>query len=255
MANELAISGLPTGLNIVSQVRDASTDFIFSSATNTCVPYVNNDRLNGLYDIPLVEQGTSGYYAANFGLTGTYYASFYLKTGSSPTFSYQIVGTSTVYNYPNNVPVPQPEPVTASGYYANDIDLYNVFGKQNITVWSDIINTDPSNATLNLNTVQSALTYADGEINAFMLDGPYSIPLTLNPITQSVMNNVAIYFAGGWLYQRRGILETDKEASKYEKMVKAGYSMLQKCKGGVVRLDAARRWPSPNAPVGGFSVW
>jgi len=141
-------------------------------------------------------------------------------------------------------------PATITGYYTTLQEMYNIFGVQNIIVFSDMNNTDPLNSTLDTIRVYNALEYADNEINMILLDGPYTIPLSLSPITSSTMRYIAAIFAGEWLYRSRGIREESVEGNKYLREVKESRRKLQLIKGGMYRIDAARRWPTPSAPFG-----
>jgi phage gp36-like protein len=148
--------------------------------------------------------------------------------------------------FPGTGPTP---PSGASGYYCSLQDLYNVYGEQNIIIYSDVQNTDPSAATLDLTRVQAALDDADSSIDMAMLDGRYSVPLAMGPIARDKMKDIAATFAGYWLYKSRGIREDSKDGDKYSKMVAEAERKLALIKSGFYKLDCQARWPSPNTPT------
>src|SRR4051812_12084147 len=90
MATELAVGGIfPTGSTVVAVVR-RDTDEKAWRGTEGFGTWSDTNFNNGLYDVPMVEQGTSGYFVGDFPTAittaGFYNISYYTRTGSSSPY-------------------------------------------------------------------------------------------------------------------------------------------------------------------------
>jgi phage gp36-like protein len=137
-------------------------------------------------------------------------------------------------------------PAAAEGRYATQTDVENKFGRSNVAIWSDLDN----DGTADVARIQEALDHADADIDGFMRDGPYTVPLVLGTSGQHVVHDWAATLAGAWLYNSRGIRADDPIETKIARMVEATYEDMRLYKGLIRHLDASYRWPAPTGPVG-----
>ena len=96
--------------------------------------------------------------------------------------------------------------------YAVQSDIENIFGVENVALWSNITPGTTQNAPANAARVALALQYADDTINEAMRNnGQYQIPLTLRGnapgATMGLIVNCAATLAGAWLYKSRGMAD------------------------------------------------
>lgn len=133
----------------------------------------------------------------------------------------------------------------AAGRYAVQADIYNIFGTENVTIWSDLSNA----GTINNARVQFGLDNADAFIDWIFRDGPFAVPLSLNGEAVVLVRRWAAVIAGVWLYKNRGQWDEDKQGDHYSKMRAEVVKEMETCNGDLRRLNATRRWPSPSAPV------
>lgn len=134
---------------------------------------------------------------------------------------------------------------TATGRYASLSDLEDAYSPENIAKWSDLSNDN----VLDVDRVQTALTYADAEIDLFFRDGTYTVPLNLGSAGTVKVRSWAVSIAGHWLYKNRGIRDDDKMGNILVADMAAAKQDMGMYKGGALRLDASRRWPSPTGPM------
>lgn len=139
-----------------------------------------------------------------------------------------------------------------SGVYANSGDIINLFGEDNVIAWSNLDNT-VTDAIDSVRT-QTALTYADSEIDNFFRDGPYTVPLSVGSGVATVTNWAAV-IAGVWLYNNRGQATEGQAANQYQQMLAGVRSQMALYKGGTLRLNAARVFGGvSNAPAAACRV-
>lgn len=136
----------------------------------------------------------------------------------------------------------------ATGYYASQSDLEARYGSTNIADWSVL----DGIAGANTARIQAELYYADSVINSFFTDSPFNVPLTLQPNSAFLVRRWAVVIASESLYRNRGQQTTGEAQNQYAIELAATMNEMGLYKGGILRLSAARRWPSPNSPVG---VW
>ena len=84
----------------------------------------------------------------------------------------------------------------ATGYYATQTDVEDLFGRTNVTRWSQL---DPMLATVDTPRIARALAYADDQINSEFRGGPYEVPLSCGGSLPTVRYWAAV-LAGVWLF-------------------------------------------------------
>ena len=113
----------------------------------------------------------------------------------------------------------------ATGIYADQADIENVFGEENVKKWSNL---DNSADSANTTRIGEGLTWADSFINDSFRESRWALPLALGGTTPAVVKDWAAKLAGIWLYQNRGTRDTNDEGTKYQDMeddVKADIQM------------------------------
>ena len=85
----------------------------------------------------------------------------------------------------------------AKGQYADQTDLADDIGPQNLLLWSDLDNL----GVLNVARVQRALVYADDQINNKMRGGIYDVPISAGG---STVVRWAVCLSREWLYRNYG---------------------------------------------------
>jgi len=146
----------------------------------------------------------------------------------------------------------QPNPSTASGYYAAQFDLESRFGVLNIARWSQL---DPTQVDSNGNPlddvprIQASLDYADSEINNNFRNGPYAVPLVFNSGGQKAIEWATI-IAGNWLYRGRGdSLDQDPQGNHYVRQLAQAYQDMGWYKSGKKQLDAIANLSQTGLPI------
>lgn len=81
--------------------------------------------------------------------------------------------------------------------------VQDVFGEENVAVWSDLAQA----GELDEDRVDRAIAWADEDINSRFRGSRYDVPL---PATAQVEHWGAV-LAGVWLYRARGMRDTDPE--------------------------------------------
>ena len=88
------------------------------------------------------------------------------------------------------------------------------FGVKNIAEWADLDN-DRSPATITAR-ITAAIAYADGYIDDRLRASPYTVPVvdTAGTAAPPTLVDVATRLAAVWLYESRGVQETDPETGR-----------------------------------------
>lgn len=120
--------------------------------------------------------------------------------------------------------------------YADADNLYDCFGKARVKEWANMQELTEDNSTYSTEIsrrITAALTYATGEINDFLRNGPYDIPFSTVPTS---IERACVYLAGAWLFEwRRGYgAEYDE---MHERMEQRGYKILEEVKRGARQFD------------------
>jgi len=93
------------------------------------------------------------------------------------------------------------------GTYIAQSDIENVFGDDNVAVWSNLEGGDAVNVT----RVAAAITYAEGIVDDTFRDGRYTIPFSPIPV---IVTDWCAKLAGIWLFMCRPQYKKDREASE-----------------------------------------
>ena len=130
--------------------------------------------------------------------------------------------------------------------YCTLSDLQTRYGARNIQTWSDVDNAGATNMT----NIAAALSHADAEINVALTGGGYAVPIVaLADYVTSYINYIAVPIAAAWLYENRGLLDTDPQGDKLMASRDRALATLVRLKRGSPRLAAQRRWsPNPDSP-------
>jgi phage gp36-like protein len=137
-------------------------------------------------------------------------------------------------------------PPAAVGRYASQSDIESQFGIDNVRVWSQL---DNSLTTADLTRIQSALDFADAKIiSTFAQFGNYATPL--NPINEGIplARRWAAVIAGTWLYQSRGLRDTDPLGDHIARLTNLVELEMLRYRGPD-KFPASPRWPTATAPT------
>lgn len=137
-------------------------------------------------------------------------------------------------------------PVVDSGHYSSRGALEDEFGIQNIAQWADKENA--GNPDIIARVIESALQWADDEINNNFADSRYATPF--NPVPSRV-EDWATIFAANKLYRGRGLAEDDLMGGKLVKLMKeARLNMMMFVTGSMSFAKAQRQTvKAPRGPV------
>lgn len=94
----------------------------------------------------------------------------------------------------------------ASGYYADKADIENVYGVENVRIWSQL---EPGSTGADEARIGSALVYADRKIESMFSDAGLDSP----PVNATTTEWAAI-IAGDWLRQSRPEPQDDAAGSQ-----------------------------------------
>lgn len=141
----------------------------------------------------------------------------------------------------------------AAGYYADQSDVENIFGRDNVAIWSNLDNDDTD---ADVARIQEALDDADSQINT-ALRGVYAVPVAVSGDDANVLKRIAATMAGVWLYRNRGDRDAgDKSKAKldgrYASMLAGVEIELGYIRVGINPLSITRRDDNlSNGPVTG----
>lgn len=132
----------------------------------------------------------------------------------------------------------------AVGVYIDQSNLEDKFGINNIEAWSQL---DNDVETADTARIQKAIDYAESKINDAFRGSRYAIPFASAP---EQIKEWATTLAGIWLYQSRGLRDTNEEGDKLQALRDDTDKAIVDCAAGKTRLDAARYDGSvPTAPT------
>ena len=133
--------------------------------------------------------------------------------------------------------------------YAQISDMQARFGQPNIDKWSDLEGLGAGAGTAALARQQTALNFADSQINITLRGGAYVVPvIATTPDVLAQLTDWATVIAAHWLYASRGLLDEDKQVHKLEKLYETVEAKLEKVRAGILRLDLRKWSPNPNSP-------
>lgn len=132
--------------------------------------------------------------------------------------------------------------------YSVRTDLNAVFGKANVDTWADLDgDQDADKITAR---IAAAVLSADGEIDAFMLHGPYALPIVdAENATPVIVRDVSAKLAGVWLYEARGVMDADDNGKPFHRLashVEKAWAVLHKLKDGRFKINVTT--PKRNVP-------
>lgn len=139
-------------------------------------------------------------------------------------------------------------PVTSAsvtGSYCDQNDVENVFGANNIISWSNL---DNEMATANTVRIQKAIDVAEEHIDNRFRNSRYAVPFS--GTIPEVITDMAAKLAGVWLYQSRGIDESDEEEKGKISRIKDSVDKdIGLYLSGARHLNAALSDTFPTGPV------
>ncbi len=120
--------------------------------------------------------------------------------------------------------------------YCSRSDIDNIFGSGNIDKWADL-NNDQVQADIDTR-VDAAIVMGTARVDAELRGGPISIPFT-SPIPPTIIN-AAAQLAGVWLYESRGVSDSDSKDGTHELSwhKKDALDLFRRIHAGQVVLDA-----------------
>jgi phage gp36-like protein len=135
----------------------------------------------------------------------------------------------------------------AIGRYAQQSDIESQFGTNNVRVWSQL---DNAQSIADVSRIQQALNFADAKIvSTFANYGNYVTPLAPIGTDAAIVTRWAAVISGAWLYQSRGLRDSDTEGDHVARLAAAVEEEMLRYRSAE-KLNAARRWPTATAPTG-----
>jgi hypothetical protein len=139
-----------------------------------------------------------------------------------------------------------------NGLYAQQSDAENQFGVDNIAEWSQL---DNDLSTADEVRIQAAFNVTDAYIiSQFYNFGNYATPL--QPLGSDIylVTRWSAVLVGEWLYFSRGMRDLSKDAgdltgNHIKPLADQVREEMTRYRGND-KLNAARRWPTSNSPVG-----
>ena len=130
--------------------------------------------------------------------------------------------------------------------YAQQVDLEDTWGEDNIITWS---NRDNTTQTANTVRIEKALDLADEWIDDQFRGGRYQIPFSpAGSALPATIREWATIYAGTWLYRTRGLRSTDKKDKVMEVLKITETEMQQYKTGAQRRLNVRLSATEPDAP-------
>lgn len=140
----------------------------------------------------------------------------------------------------------------AQGRYANQGDVEDIFGIENIRQWSNLDNTSTD---ADVSRIQRAIEDAEEAVDEYFLGSAFGTPLSLTTGSPRVRWWVAVK-AGVYLYSARGSRDqVDGEGSedmpgRYSKLIRAVEKSMLRSRSNPMSFGAAFAvTPTPTVPV------
>lgn len=186
---------------------------------------------------------TTGYVSAPLSGNGTGYAvalmllddgfklsSLYASFAEGGSTEVTIDGWSVLFASDlQKVPV-----VTDSNVYANELDVYSVYGRTNVDKWADLDNDE--NPVAILARVISSIELATEIVNNELQSSRYAFPLHGNATPPKSIVDATAKIAGALLYEGRGIEDTKKKTNPVENRKVQAMKYLARIKIGLATL-------------------
>ncbi len=130
------------------------------------------------------------------------------------------------------------------GSYIGQTDIEDVFGQDNVAKWSQL---DNDVNTADTSRITKSITYAEETVNDRFRNSRYAVPFT-GTISEKIKEWCA-KLAGIWLYENRGIRDTNTEGNKFTGMKDDVNEEINKYLSGARQLNAtAHDGSAPTAP-------
>lgn len=98
------------------------------------------------------------------------------------------------------------------GVYIAQSDIEDIFGIDNVRIWSNLANEDSS---ANSARITNAIEYAEAEIENRFRNGRYAVPFANGG---SVLVNWIASLAGIWLFEHRPVFNESDEATGFDNL-------------------------------------
>lgn len=122
--------------------------------------------------------------------------------------------------------------------YSTRSDIEAQFGTENVQAWADL-NKTAVTAEITARIV-AAIAFSDAMVDGMLRGGPYKLTVVQATPPQLVINAAAA-LAGVWLYESRGIEDTNPETGQPLHRLRANKQTaedtLRKVRAGVLRLS------------------
>lgn len=129
------------------------------------------------------------------------------------------------------------------GSYISQTDVEDIFGQDNVAKWSQL---DNDVITADTSRITKSITYAEETVNDRFSNSRWDI--TTGTVSEKVKEWSA-KLAGIWLYENRGIRDTNTEGNKFTSMKDDVNEEINKYLSGESRLNAtAHDGSAPTAP-------
>lgn len=92
------------------------------------------------------------------------------------------------------------------GVYINQSDIEDIFGIDNVRIWSNLAN---ESSSADAARIAKAIEYAEAEIENRFRNGRYAIPFTSGG---PILTNWIATLAGIWLFEHRPVFDEDEVA-------------------------------------------
>jgi len=126
--------------------------------------------------------------------------------------------------------------------YIAQSDLEDLFGINNIAVWSNL---DDTNTTADADRIARAIVFAENYVESRLRGTTVAVPLdTVTPILTHTIATIAGY----WLYSPRGMRDSDTVANRMKTMRDDVEALLESVAEGSVAVGDIPTPPEPNGP-------
>lgn len=137
------------------------------------------------------------------------------------------------------------------GAYINQADIETRFGTLLVAQWANF-NPSTNPGTASPTRIAAAIASAEGQVNARLRNGPYTIPVSGTDGTIPIdIVDVAAELAGCWLFVTNNLHQTKEAQATMKLRYEAALKRLLDIRTGVMPLDAVRQAGGSNLPSTG----
>jgi phage gp36-like protein len=132
--------------------------------------------------------------------------------------------------------------MAATPRYITQSNLEDIFGTDNIAVWSNLDNdtTDADTAR-----IVRAIVFAEDYVEARLRNTSVAVPLaSVTPTLTHILATIAAY----WLYSPRGMRDSDTIANRMKTMRDDAEALLESIAEGALSVDEVTAPAVPNSP-------